>query len=442
MIKARCFPIKSIKELIATKRDGGRLTAEELRRFAFGAADGSIPDYQVSAMLMAMYLNGLDEEETTSLTLAMADSGDKADLSGIDGVKGDKHSTGGVGDKTTLIVAPIVAECGVKMAKMSGRGLGHTGGTVDKLEAIPNFNSTLTAEKFKEIVNRCGLCITGQSGNLCPADKRLYSLRDATETVSSIPLIASSVMSKKLAGGADCIVLDVKCGSGAFMKDLDCAKQLAETMVKIGKSAGRKVSALITDMDTPLGNCIGNSLEVIEAVETLKGNGPDDLTELSLSLAAKLLSLAGKGSVEECRSMAKSKIDDSSALKRLAESVELQGGDASYILNTDKFPKAPYKKSVTAKRNGYIFRTDAQLIGLSCMLLGAGRQAKDDVIDSSAGIILRKKTGDYVSAGDEIAVMYSSNEALFEAAEERFCSALEFSDVPPLKRPLIFAEVE
>ncbi len=438
----RCFPIKSIKELIATKRDGGRLTAEELCRFAFGAADGSIPDYQISAMLMAMYLNGLDEKETVDLTLAMADSGDKADLSGIDGIKGDKHSTGGVGDKTTLIVAPVVAACGVKIAKMSGRGLGHTGGTVDKLEAISGFNSTLTTEKFKEIVNKCGLCVTGQSGNLCPADKRLYALRDATETVSSIPLIASSIMSKKLAGGADCIVLDVKCGSGAFMKDTNSAKQLAETMVKIGKTAGKKVSALITDMDTPLGNRIGNSLEVIEAVETLKCNGPEDLTELSLALAAKLLSLAGMGNVEECRLMAKSKTEDGSALAKLAESVELQGGDTSYIFNTDKFPKAPYHKSVTAKRNGYIFRTDAQLIGLSCMLLGAGRQKKDDMIDFSAGIVLRKKTGDYVTAGDEIAVMYASNEALFEAAEERFYSALSFSDIQPAKRSVILSVIE
>lgn len=431
----------NIKELIAKKRDGERLTDSELRFFAFGAADGSIPDYQVSAMLMAMYLNGLDEEETAALTLAMADSGDKADLSDIDGIKGDKHSTGGVGDKTTLIVAPVVAACGVKIAKMSGRGLGHTGGTVDKLEAIPGFNSSLTCERFAENVNRCGLCITGQSGNLCPADKRLYALRDATETVASIPLIASSVMSKKLAGGADCIVLDVKCGSGAFMKDLSSAKQLAEAMVKIGKTAGRKVAALITDMDTPLGNYIGNSLEVIEAVQTLKGNGPDDLTELSLSLAAKLLALAGMGSCEECRKTAKSKIDDGSALRCFAECVELQGGDASYIYDTEKIPRAPFSKSIVARESGFISHTDAQNIGVACMLLGAGRQKKEDTIDPTAGIILHKKTGDFVCAGETVAVMYSSNESLFADAEEKFYSSLTFSDTEPLAKGVVLAEV-
>lgn len=430
----------NIKELIAKKRDGERLTDSELRFFAFGAADGSIPDYQVSAMLMAMYLNGLDEEETAALTLAMADSGDKADLSDIDGIKGDKHSTGGVGDKTTLIVAPVVAACGVKIAKMSGRGLGHTGGTVDKLEAIPGFNSSLTSERFAENVNRCGLCITGQSGNLCPADKRLYALRDATETVASIPLIASSVMSKKLAGGADCIVLDVKCGSGAFMKDLSSAKQLAEAMVKIGKTAGRKVAALITDMDTPLGNYIGNSLEVIEAVQTLKGNGPDDLTELSLSLAAKLLALAGMGSSEECRKTAKSKIDDGSALACFAECVKLQGGDASYIYDTEKFPRAPFSKSIVARESGFISHTDAQNIGVACMLLGAGRQKKEDTIDPTAGIILHKKTGDFVCAGETVAVMYSSNESLFAEAAEKFYSSLTFSDTEPLAKGVVLAE--
>lgn len=438
----RCFPIKSIKELIATKRDGGKLTAQELRLFAFGAAQGSIPDYQVSAMLMAMYLNGLDEEETAALTLAMADSGDKADLDGIDGIKGDKHSTGGVGDKTTLIVAPVVAACGVKIAKMSGRGLGHTGGTVDKLEAIPGFNSSLSCEKFIENVNRCGLCITGQSGNLCPADKKLYALRDATETVASIPLIASSVMSKKLAGGADCIVLDVKCGSGAFMKDLSSAKQLAEAMVKIGKASGRSVSALITDMDTPLGRNIGNSLEVIEAVEALKGNGPDDLTELSLALAARLLTLAGKGSYKQCRALAKSKIDDGSALKCFAECVELQGGDASYIYDTDKFARAPFSRNIVARESGFISHTDAQNIGVACMLLGAGRQKKEDEIDPMAGIILHKKTGDFVSAGEITAVMLSSDESRFAEAKEKFNSALSFSDIPPTKKPIILCEVE
>lgn len=432
----------NFKELIAKKRDGGCLDADELKFFANGAADGSIPDYQVSAMLMAMYLRGLNADETVALTLAMAHSGDVADLSGINGVKGDKHSTGGVGDKTTLIVAPLVAECGVKIAKMSGRGLGHTGGTVDKLEAIPGFNSSLSTDKFIETVNRCGLCVTGQSGNMCPADKKLYSLRDATETVGSIPLIASSIMSKKLAGGADCIVLDVKCGSGAFMKNVESAKKLAETMVGIGKSADRKVAALITDMDVPLGNNIGNSLEVIEAVETLKGNGPSDLTELSLSLASKLLCLAGKGSLSECRELASKKLSDGSALEKLAEMVELQGGDPSYILDPSKFASAPYSKAVTARESGYISHMDTEKVGLACMALGAGRQRKDDIIDPAAGIVLHKKTGDNVEAGEKVATLFASDINLFAEAAEHFAAALTYSSTAPAQKPVVFDTVE
>ena len=432
----------NFKELIAKKRDGGCLDADELKFFANGAADGSIPDYQVSAMLMAMYLRGLNADETVALTLAMAHSGDVADLSGINGVKGDKHSTGGVGDKTTLIVAPLVAECGVKIAKMSGRGLGHTGGTVDKLEAIPGFNSSLSTDKFIETVNRCGLCVTGQSGNMCPADKKLYSLRDATETVGSIPLIASSIMSKKLAGGADCIVLDVKCGSGAFMKNVESAKKLAETMVGIGKSADRKVAALITDMDVPLGNNIGNSLEVIEAVETLKGNGPSDLTELSLSLASKLLCLAGKGSLSECRELAAEKLSDGSALEKLAEMVELQGGDPSYILDPSKFASAPYSKAVTARESGYISHMDTEKVGLACMALGAGRQRKDDIIDPAAGIVLHKKTGDKVEAGEKVATLLASDKNLFAEAAEHFAAALTYSSTAPAQKPVVFDMVE
>ena len=432
----------NFKELIAKKRDGGCLDADELKFFANGAADGSIPDYQVSAMLMAMYLRGLNADETVALTLAMAHSGDVADLSGINGVKGDKHSTGGVGDKTTLIVAPLVAECGVKIAKMSGRGLGHTGGTVDKLEAIPGFNSSLSTDKFIETVNRCGHCVTGQSGNMCPADKKLYSLRDATETVGSIPLIASSIMSKKLAGGADCIVLDVKCGSGAFMKNVESAKKLAETMVGIGKSAGRKVAALITDMDVPLGNNIGNSLEVIEAVETLKGNGPSDLTELSLSLASKLLCLAGKGSLSECRELAAEKLSDGSALEKLAEMVELQGGDPSYILDPSKFASAPYSKAVTARESGYISHMDTEKVGLACMSLGAGRQRKDDIIDPAAGIVLHKKTGDNVEAGETVATLLASDKKLFAEAAEHFAAALTYSSTAPAQKPVVFDMVE
>ena len=297
-------------DIIRKKRDGYELTKEEIEYFAFSAADDNVPDYQLSALLMAIIFNSLSDRETLDLTDAMARSGDMADLSGVDGITGDKHSTGGVGDKTTLIVAPIVASCGVKIAKMSGRGLGHTGGTVDKLESIPGFRTSLDSDEFISIVNECGICVTGQSGKLCPADKKLYALRDVTATVDNVSLIASSIMSKKLAGGAECIVLDVKCGSGAFMKDEKSATVLAEKMVEIGRGAGRKIAALITDMDVQLGHNIGNSLEIIEAVETLKGNGPEDLTEVSVSLAGKLLQLAGKGDFEKCKEIAKSKLAD------------------------------------------------------------------------------------------------------------------------------------
>lgn len=411
-------------DIIRKKRDGFELSKEEIDYFAFSAADESIPDYQLSALLMAICFNGLSERETLDLTDAMARSGDMADLSGIDGIKGDKHSTGGVGDKTTLIVAPIVASCGVKVAKMSGRGLGHTGGTVDKFESIPGFKTSLSSDEFISVVNKCGLCVTGQSGKLCPADKKLYGLRDVTATVDNISLIASSIMSKKLAGGADCIVLDVKCGSGAFMKDKESAVELAEEMVKIGRGAGRKIAALITDMDVPLGYYIGNSLEIIEAVETLKGNGPDDLTELSVLLAAKLLQLAGKGSFEECKAIAKSKIDDGTALNKLSEMVSLQGGDASYIKDTSLFPKAKYGFEVKSPESGYISKMNTEGIGSVCVMLGAGRLRKEDSIDSSAGIILRKKTGDYCEKGETFATLYCSDDSLFAGAGRQFINSL------------------
>lgn len=425
------------KSIIRKKRNGLALSKEEIEFFAQSAADGTVPDYQLSALLMAICFNSLNEEETLNLTNAMAHSGDMADLSGIEGIKGDKHSTGGVGDKTTLIVAPVVAECGIKMAKMSGRGLGHTGGTVDKLESVPGFRTSLESEEFTAIVNECGLCVAGQSGKLCPADKKLYSLRDVTETVDNIPLIASSIMSKKLAGGADCIVLDVKCGSGAFMKDIDSARALAEKMVEIGTGAGRKTAALITDMDRPLGYNIGNSLEVIEAVETLKGNGPEDLTEISLLLAAKLLEISGKGSFEECKKLAKSKVDDGSALKRLAEMVRLQGGNAEYIYNTDNFTPAKFSKDVLADCNGYISSMDTEGVGSVCVALGAGRQRKEDSIDPSAGIVLCKKTGDEVKKGEILATLYCSDEALFEQAENRYRAALSFSETKPETNPIL-----
>ena len=429
------------KSIIRKKRNGLTLTKEEIEFFAQSAADETVPDYQLSALLMAICFNSLNEEETLNLTNAMAHSGDMADLSGIDGIKGDKHSTGGVGDKTTLIVAPVVASCGVKMAKMSGRGLGHTGGTVDKLESIPGFRTSLESDEFTRIVNECGLCVAGQSGKLCPADKKLYSLRDVTETVDNIPLIASSVMSKKLAGGADCIVLDVKCGSGAFMKDIDSAKALAEKMVEIGRGAGRKTAALITDMDRPLGFNVGNSLEVIEAVETLKGNGPDDLTEICILLAAKILELAGKGGSDECKALAKSKIDDGSALVKLAEMVKLQGGDEEYIYNISKFAPAKFSRNILSDRDGYISAMNTEGVGSVCVALGAGRQRKEDAIDPSAGIVLCKKTGDSVKKGEKLATLYCSDEALFEQAEIKYRAALSFSEVKPAAKPVLLETV-
>lgn len=428
-------------DLIAKKRDGGSLTAQEMRYMIREYVNGNIPDYQMSAFLMAVYLKGMTEEETVSMTLEVAHSGDMVDLSSIEGIKVDKHSTGGVGDKTTLIIAPIVAACGVKVAKMSGRGLGHTGGTVDKLEAIPGFQTVIPQKKFYEIVNTIGVSVIGQSGNLAPADKKLYALRDVTATVESIPLIAASIMSKKLAAGSDAILLDVKTGSGAFMKTVEDSIALAKAMVSIGENAGRKTAALITDMDIPLGNHIGNSLEVIEAVDTLKGNGPEDLTKVSIHLAANMLYLAGKGTVEECLELVKSVIADGSALERLASMVDAQGGDTSVIYNTENFAKAPYEHPVIAEEEGYILSMNTEDCGIASSMLGAGRETKESDIDYTAGIILTKKVGDYVNKGDLLATMYTSNKELFVNAEKRYRSALVFSAEKPERKPLIFARI-
>lgn len=428
-------------DLIAKKRDGGSLTAQEMRYMIREYVNGNIPDYQMSAFLMAVYLKGMTEEETVSMTLEVAHSGDMVDLSSIEGIKVDKHSTGGVGDKTTLIIAPIVAACGVKVAKMSGRGLGHTGGTVDKLEAIPGFQTVIPQKKFYEIVNTIGVSVIGQSGNLAPADKKLYALRDVTATVESIPLIAASIMSKKLAAGSDAILLDVKTGSGAFMKTVEDSIALAKAMVSIGENAGRKTAALITDMDIPLGNHIGNSLEVIEAVDTLKGNGPEDLTKVSIHLAANMLYLAGKGTVEECLELVKSVIADGSALERLASMVDAQGGDTSVIYNTENFAKAPYEYPVIAEEEGYILSMNTEDCGIASSMLGAGRETKESDIDYTAGIILTKKVGDYVNKGDLLATMYTSNKELFVNAEKRYRSALVFSAEKPERKPLIFARI-
>lgn len=428
-------------DVIAKKRNGETLSEEEIRFMIDGYVKGEIPDYQMSAMLMAIYLNGMNDKETATLTSEVAHSGDMVDLSPIEGIKVDKHSTGGVGDKTTLVVAPIVAACGVKVAKMSGRGLGHTGGTVDKMESIPGMRTTLTEEEFFQVVNNTGLSVIGQSGNLAPADKKLYALRDVTATVDSIPLIAASIMSKKLAAGSDCILLDVKTGSGAFMKTLDDSITLAEKMVAIGEHAGKKTMALITNMDIPLGSLIGNSLEVIEAVDTLKGDGPEDLTEVCLQLASGMLFLAGKGDLSACRAMAEKTIADGSALKRLIAMVEAQGGDSSVIKDTSLFQKAPFKLEVKSPKGGYITHMDTERCGIASSMLGAGRITKESEIDFAAGIALKKKVGQSVAEGEVMAVLYTSQEELFLASVEEFISAVTISDEKLATEPLIYARV-
>lgn len=428
-------------DIIEKKRDGGKLSKEEIEFFITGYTDGTIPDYQASALTMAIYFQGMDKEETAHLTTAMARSGDMVDLSAISGIKVDKHSTGGVGDKTTLIVAPIVAACGVPVAKMSGRGLGHTGGTVDKMESIPGLCTTIPKERFFEIVNTVGISVIGQSGNLAPADKKLYALRDVTATVGSLPLIASSIMSKKIAAGSDCILLDVKTGNGAFMKSLDSSIELAQEMVSIGEQAGRKTVALITEMGIPLGHNIGNSLEVIEAVETLQGHGPADLLEVCTELAANMLYLADKGDVDTCRKMVQQVIADGSALQKLKDMAAAQGGDISVLEDTNRFEKAAFTQEVKAPKSGYITSMQTEEIGIASVVLGAGRENKEDTIDFSAGIRLLKKYGEAVSAGETIAYLYSNKKESFPDAESKIINAIEIGDVSPSPLPLIHARV-
>lgn len=429
-------------DIIQKKRDGYSLSEAEIQWFIENYVQGNIPDYQVAALCMAIYFRGMNLEETTALTFAVRDSGERLDFSEINGLRVDKHSTGGVGDKTSLVVAPIVASLGVKVAKMSGRGLGHTGGTIDKLEAIPGFNTDIPVDEFKKIVNRVGIAIVGQTASLAPADKLLYALRDVTATVDSLPLIVSSIMGKKLAADDDCIVLDVKTGSGSFMKTPEKSRELAEWMVQIGKRAGKRMRALITDMDRPLGYAIGNSLEVIEAIDTLNGNGPKDLTELCIALAAHILNLAEKGSYAECEKLAKDAIASGTALKTFADMVDAQGGDKEWILHPEKFPKAKYEYVVTAKKEGYITGVDTESYGVASLLLGAGRNTKEDVIDPAAGIYLCAKTGDFVKVGDKIAVLYSEKESGFAAAEERLLNATRIETNPPKAEPLILDIVE
>lgn len=429
-------------DLIEKKRNGEELAETEIRWMIENYVAGEIPDYQMSAMLMAIYFRGMNDTETSVMTDAVAHSGDMVDLSPIEGVKVDKHSTGGVGDKTTLVIAPIVAACGVKVAKMSGRGLGHTGGTVDKMESIPGLRTDLDREEFFAAVNKTGIAVIGQSGNLTPADKKLYALRDVTATVDSIPLIAVSIMGKKLAAGNDAILLDVTTGSGAFMKKVEDSIELAKKMTAIGEAAGKRTAALITDMDTPLGYSIGNALEVAESIEVLNGKGPDDLKEVCLALASNMLYLAQQGSIDECRRKAQQAIDSGAALERLAAMVEVQGGDKRYVYDTSLFAKAPYSMKVKAKADGYVAHMDAESIGVASAMLGAGRETVDSVIDPAAGIVLKKKTGDVVKAGETIAVLYASKAELFAAAEERYQKAITIGAAAPQEKPLVLARVE
>ena len=398
-------------DLISKKRDGHELTTEEISFFIDGYTNGTIPDYQASAMAMAIYFKDMNDRERADLTRSMVNSGETIDLSAIEGIKVDKHSTGGVGDTTTLILAPLVASLGIPVAKMSGRGLGHTGGTIDKLESISGFHVELTKEKFIDLVNRDKVAVIGQSGNLTPADKKLYALRDVTGTVNSIPLIASSIMSKKIAAGADAIVLDVKTGAGAFMKTEEDAENLAHAMVQIGNHVGRKTMAIISDMSQPLGFAIGNALEVQEAIDTLKGEGPEDLTELVLTLGSQMVVLAKKApTLEAARAKLKESIKSGKALAKFKDFIKNQGGDVSVVDHPEKLPQAKYKIEVRAKASGFVAKIVADEIGIAAMLLGAGRAAKDDVIDLAVGLMLRKKVGDPVTKGDSIVTIYANSE--------------------------------
>lgn len=408
-------------DIIEKKRDGQELTTAEINFFIEGYTKGEIPDYQASALAMAIYFQDMNDRERADLTRAMVESGDTIDLSAIDGVKVDKHSTGGVGDTTTLVLAPLVASLGVPVAKMSGRGLGHTGGTIDKLESIAGFHVELTREQFIDLVNRDKVAVIGQSGNLTPADKKLYALRDVTGTVNSIPLIASSIMSKKIAAGADAIVLDVKTGDGAFMKTQEDAEELAHAMVRIGNHVGRKTIAIISDMSQPLGFAIGNALEVKEAIETLQGKGPKDLTELVLTLGSQMVILAGKAKTsEEAKEMLLDAIHSGKALVKFKEFLANQGGDASIVDDLTKLPQAKYKIELPAKQSGYISRMVADEIGVASMILGAGRATKEDVIDLAVGLVLHKKVGDKVEEGESILTIYSNRENVEDVKQKLY----------------------
>lgn len=430
-------------DLIMKKRKGEELTTEEINFFVDGFTKGEIPDYQASAMLMAIFFNKMNKRETADLTNAMVESGDKIDLSNIKGIKVDKHSTGGVGDKTSISLTPLVASLGIPVAKMSGRGLGHTGGTIDKLETFKGFSVELTEEQFMENVNKINIAIMGQSGNLVPADKKLYALRDVTATVDNMSLIASSIMSKKLASGADAIVLDVKVGDGAFMKTPETAKELAQEMVDIGKHLGRETIGVISDMDQPLGYAIGNSLEVIEAIELLKGNGPKDLLELTLTIGSNMLLCAKMAeSEEEARKMLMENIENGKGLEKLKDFVKAQGGDISPIDDYSKFPQAKYVEKVTSPVDGYITKIHAEAFGLIAMELGAGRATKESEIDLAVGIVLNKKRGEKVNKGDVLAYIHSNSEEKIEEARKSILENIVIEDSYDLNIPLIYDVVK
>ncbi|WP_203287762.1 pyrimidine-nucleoside phosphorylase [Metabacillus sp. cB07] len=425
-----------IVDLIEKKRDGKELTKEEISFIIKGYTNGDIPDYQISALTMAIFFKGMTKEERANLTMEMVHSGDTIDLSKIEGIKVDKHSTGGVGDTTTLVLGPLVAAVGVPVAKMSGRGLGHTGGTIDKLEAVPGFHVEIENEEFIKLVNQNKIAVIGQSGNLTPADKKLYALRDVTATVDSIPLIASSIMSKKIAAGADAIVLDVKTGAGAFMKDLDDARELAQAMVEIGNAVGRKTMAVISDMSQPLGYAIGNALEIKEAIDTLKGEGPEDLHELCLTLGSYMVFLAEKASsLEEARSMLEEVIQNGKALETLKVFLEAQGGDGSVVDDPSKLPQAKYKVELPAKEDGYVSEIVADSVGVAAMWLGAGRATKESEIDLAVGLMLNKKIGEAVKKGDSLVTIYSNQEDV-EQVKAKLYESIKVSqqavEAPPL----------
>ena len=418
-------------DIILKKRADLPLTDEEIRFVIDGYVKGEIPDYQVSALLMTIVFNGMNARELGTLTLAMAQSGNMVDLSNIDGITVDKHSTGGVGDKTTLIIAPLVAACGGKVAKMSGRGLGHTGGTIDKMESIPNLKVSLEQDAFINQVNKIGLAVIGQSEGLAPADKKLYALRDVTGTVDSIPLIASSVMSKKLASGAQAILLDVKVGSGAFMKNIEDASELAKAMVDIGKENGRSVKAILTDMDRPLGHAIGNALEIREVIDTLKGHGPEDLTHECIIMAAHMLVLSHMCDYETALNRVQQALDSGAALERLRLMIEAQGGDSRVIDDDRVLTIGKFTYDVTSPQDGYITHMNTEQCGIASVMLGAGRTIKDGPIDYSAGIVMHKKTGDSVTVGESIATLYASDESLFTNAAQTYLEAITIGNTAP-----------